>query len=53
LFENYAKIKLRIYFQKWNIKSVKRNMVLIFNAIQKILHLNKYSERALMKSALD
>ncbi|CAD8204313.1 unnamed protein product [Paramecium octaurelia] len=53
LFQNFGKIKLRIYFQRWNIRAVKKNMVSVFNAIQKLLLLNLKQDRELMKEALD
>ncbi|CAD8124479.1 unnamed protein product [Paramecium sonneborni] len=53
LFQSFAQIKLRIYFQRWNIRTVKKNMISVFNAIQKLLLFNMKQDKELMKEALD
>ncbi|CAD8210248.1 unnamed protein product [Paramecium octaurelia] len=53
LFQNFAQIRLRIYFQRWNIRAVKKNMISVFNAIQKLLLFNMKQDRELIKEALD
>ncbi|CAD8123445.1 unnamed protein product [Paramecium sonneborni] len=53
LFQNYGYIKLRVYFTQWKIRAVKRNMIQICQAIQRMIHLNRFAEKALKKYVMN
>ncbi|CAD8207619.1 unnamed protein product [Paramecium pentaurelia] len=53
LFQNYAYVRLRVYFTQWKIRAVKRNMIQICQAIQRMIQLNRFSEKAIKKYVMD
>ncbi|CAK65705.1 unnamed protein product (macronuclear) [Paramecium tetraurelia] len=53
LFQNYAYVRLRVYFTQWKIRAVKRNMIQICQAIQRMIQLNRFAEKAMKKYVMD
>ncbi|CAK61775.1 unnamed protein product (macronuclear) [Paramecium tetraurelia] len=53
LFQNYAYVRLRVYFTQWKIRAVKRNMIQICQAIQRMIQLNRFAEKAIKKYVMD